>query len=306
MRSQPSKYQRADTDHRWLDILSSLGVGEKTLSGRNVPCPFCGGRDRFRFLNTGGAGTWICNSCGTGDGMHFVQRYSDTDFKGAVKIVADILPSAKAVVRKPVDRTAALRDMYKRSSPVKIGDPVDAYLVARGLGCIGTYPTDLRTLERCDYFEGGQKEGNYPAMLAVVRDWSGDATTLHVTYLGDGRKACVGSPKKIMSAMGSGAHVELGPWAPDLTTLAVTEGIETALAVRRKVGPDVVVWAAISAVGMKAIRPPPGCKEVQVWGDNDKSFTGQAAAYSLANRLTASGICVTVRIPNRVDTDWAD
>jgi putative DNA primase/helicase len=42
-----------------------------------------------------------------------------------------------------------------------------------------------------------------------------------------------------------------------------------------------------------------------VFGDNDASFTGQRAAYALANRLSAAGVPTAVRIPHHVG-DFAD
>jgi autotransporter-associated beta strand protein len=42
-----------------MAVWSRSARATKTLSGRHVPCPFCGGRDRFRFDDKNGAGTWI-------------------------------------------------------------------------------------------------------------------------------------------------------------------------------------------------------------------------------------------------------
>jgi len=45
---------------------------------------------------------------------------------------------------------------------------------------------------------------------------------------------------------------------------------------------------------------------VFVFGDNDSSSTGQAAAYTLAQRLKAKGITVMAEIPPNADQDWND
>jgi putative DNA primase/helicase len=51
---------------RWRAILPALGIHERYLTGRNTPCPMCGGKDRFRFLDRRGQdgdGMWLCNQC---------------------------------------------------------------------------------------------------------------------------------------------------------------------------------------------------------------------------------------------------
>ena len=71
---------------RWPAILVALGVPAKLLNRRNQPCPWCGGKDRFRF----GAhedGLWICNVCGGGNGIGFLKRFLKTDFKGVAEAI---------------------------------------------------------------------------------------------------------------------------------------------------------------------------------------------------------------------------
>ena len=42
-------------------------------NGRHCPCPVCGGKDRFRFDNKDGRGTYICNQCCSGDGLELIK-----------------------------------------------------------------------------------------------------------------------------------------------------------------------------------------------------------------------------------------
>lgn len=44
---------------RWRAILPRLGLDQSFLTGRHCPCPICGGKDRFRFDDQEGRGTWI-------------------------------------------------------------------------------------------------------------------------------------------------------------------------------------------------------------------------------------------------------
>ena len=57
---------------RWPAILADLGIEPTALRNNHGPCPGCGGRDRFRFDDKDGRGTFICGQGGdpiAGDGF---------------------------------------------------------------------------------------------------------------------------------------------------------------------------------------------------------------------------------------------
>jgi len=58
----------------WKYILSSLGIEAGYLRNKPGPCPACGGRDRFRFDDKGGTGSYFCNQCGHGDGFTLLEK----------------------------------------------------------------------------------------------------------------------------------------------------------------------------------------------------------------------------------------
>jgi putative DNA primase/helicase len=86
------------------------------------------------------------------------------------------------------------------------------------------------------------------------------------------------------------------------SVLGVAEGIETALSVKKMF--HIPCWSLINSAMMAKWNPPDGVEKVIIYGDNDKSFAGQAAAYKLASRLSAK-LSVEVRIPDQVG-DWND
>jgi putative DNA primase/helicase len=152
------------------------------------------------------------------------------------------------------------------------------------------------------YRDGGEVLGRFPALMALVTGPDGKGVTLHRTYLQDSRKAPVPSPKKLMPGKPiKGAAIRLHP-AGDV--LGVAEGIETALAARQLF--NVPTWSCISAAGIESFIPPKEVRKVIIFGDNDVSGTGQAAAWALAKRLIAAGMPVEVRLPKQIGTDWAD
>src|SRR3546814_5882810 len=59
--------------NRWPTILPQFGISPSYLTGKQTPCPTCGGKDRFRFDNKDGRGTYYCNKCGPGDGVQLVM-----------------------------------------------------------------------------------------------------------------------------------------------------------------------------------------------------------------------------------------
>lgn len=74
----------------WPELLANLGV---TVPPRKQhgPCPACGGKDRFRLDDKGGRGTFICNQCGSGDGLDLVAKVTGKPVKEAAKLIAPLV-----------------------------------------------------------------------------------------------------------------------------------------------------------------------------------------------------------------------
>lgn len=289
---------------RWPELLRTFGLTDRELSGRHGPCPMCGGTDRFRFDNRNGRGTFFCAHCGAGDGFTLLQRIKDWQFRRAADEIERIVGTIRGTTPPPnAPKTSALeacRRLWSASSKVADGDPVHRYLVAR---------TGATTIPACIRFHPGleyrHEDGNvtaYPAMLARIRDEQDRSVALHRTYLTiDGRKAPVPCPKKLLGKIPASSAIHLFPVA---AALGIAEGIETAMSAAMKF--DLPVWAAISAGGLERWNPPKGTERVVVFGDNDISGTGQAAAWNLAKRLIGRRIDVEVRIPEMRGKDWND
>lgn len=285
---------------RWESILTSLGVATEYLSKKHGPCPICGGKDRYKFDNKDGRGTWFCSKCGAGDGFNLVQKMNGWVFSQAATEIERVLGvSQPDVPRREVtdaQKSEALRKAWRESKPVTKGDPVWQYLVNRADIC--EVPTSLRYHPELRY----DANRSFPAMLGVVTMPDGTSSTMHRTWLdGNGGKAQVDEPKKVMSGTIKTGSIRL---AEVSEYVGISEGIETAL--RASILFGVPTWAAISAGGMRDWIAPEGIKHVTIFGDNDANFTGQNAAFALAHTLSMQGIKVEVRIPDQVGTDWAD
>lgn len=288
---------------KWRSILPALGLDSRHLTGKHGPCPICGGRDRFRFDDKDGRGTFFCSGCGPGTGVDLVMRLSKVDFVGAVKLIDPLLPSAPIVVPKAAEtRPTDGKALWQRGLPIRPGDVVSRYLESRALA-FDDYPSQLRIMERALYvFDSGTK-GYFPAMIANFVSPCRQHTTVHFTFLDEmARKADVPSVRKFYPGkIPEGGAVRL---APSAETMGVAEGIETALSAAKLF--DVPVWATLTAIGLTKWEPPATVRHVIVFGDADAKFAGQHAAYALAYRLACKGLRVEVRIPDETGADWND
>ncbi|WP_244895071.1 primase-helicase zinc-binding domain-containing protein [Neisseria dumasiana] len=57
---------------RWPEIHAALGIPREYLNPRkHCPCPYCGGKDRYRYTDYQGTGAFICNQCTPDGGSGF-------------------------------------------------------------------------------------------------------------------------------------------------------------------------------------------------------------------------------------------
>jgi putative DNA primase/helicase len=316
---------------RWREILPALGIDETYLSGRNCPCPICGGTDRFRFLDRRGKdgdGMWVCNQCTPKPrpAIELAIAFTGKPFREAARAIDDILGDrsviAQTSIRLPKDDGGKTNKHFlkawRRGVRVRPGDVVDLYLRRRGVG-LDIYPPCLRTSELDYYREDDQSwlpaDGErylgrpdllveviyrIPAMVAAVTNPDGKHIATHRTFLAeDGYgKANVSTPRKVAGKYGRGPTIRLMPTAP---LMGIAEGIETALAASRLF--RIPVWSVLCAHGIETFEPPAECQHLVVFADHDKNRTSQRAAESLKTRLP---IPVEIRMPDQPGTDWND
>ena len=291
---------------RWYGILTALSIEPKILNRRNQPCPMCKGKDRFRWTNHNDNGGYFCSQCGHGDGVKFVMEFFGVDFKGAAERIEGVIGSTeydRHPKRDDEALKAAMKAVWTSGQRVTATDPVGLYLRNRGLD-LTTFPTALRHVPSLRH-----EDGVGPAMIAQIVAPDGTAANVHRTWLTDeGHKAAFTPCRKVMAgSIPEGSAIRLGVAGP---VLGIAEGIETAMAASQRF--NVPVWAVISAGGMQKFRPPAGVERLVIFGDHDRSFVGQAAAFGAARDITNQAlrdgrtIEVQVKIPPTTGTDWAD
>ncbi len=289
---------------RWTEILPRLGIDRTFLVNKQGPCPVCGGKDRFRFDNKNGEGTFYCNQCGPGgNAILLIRRMRDCDHKTACDMVDEIigggeitLPEYKPPTEPKDDTDRRRRAIQRALDECDDAGVADAYLRKRGLSVSSSL---LRGQHRCPYFGEDRKlVGRFPALVAPIHGPDGQLESVHRIYDAD-----VAPRKKTMPPVTTikGGAVRLFECDEEL---AVAEGIETSLAVHEIFG--VPIWSCLTAGGIEAFEFPRGLLRLQIFGDNDASMTGQSAAYALAKRALKADIAVEVHIPPQVGRDWLD
>lgn len=269
---------------RWLAILPAIGIKAEFLTGKNGPCVFCGGKDRWRFLNSNGSGSWICNQCGAGSGFELTKRFLGVSYHDAYAAIENLLRDDLPIAREKPRDHVALRDRAKRmwlaASPLTGDDVAGRYLRSRRIE-LPTWPKALRV------FDG--------VMVGKIVTADDRAINLHRTFLPSG-------PKKFLpGVVPPGSAIRL---LPHVGVLGIAEGIETALSAFLMFG--VPCWAACHARGVETFTPPPDVRALCIYADNDDSAIGQAVAWAAARRLRARGMAVDVKVPEKGGADWND
>ncbi len=129
----------------WQDaLLRMTDMNVKCFSGKHQPCPNCMGRDRYRFDNNRfekGDGGAICNQCGSGDGMYWLQKLTGWSFGCAVAACADFLRAA------PPERIAIAKKNVKLIPDNSYSATASESDISRVIERTIEVPTHIYTLE---------------------------------------------------------------------------------------------------------------------------------------------------------------
>jgi putative DNA primase/helicase len=209
----------------WPQLLPALGINIHA-SGRHGACPVGGGKDRFRFDNQDGRGTWHCNQCGAGDGLNLVEKVLDVSTKEAAIRIADMLGVMPTVSKAPVNTVDKVAAQFEAAA---VSRTDNAYLLSKGLH--STQALTLAAGLRCGgiSFAAGD-------LVVPLTDETGKAVNIQlISAAGDKRTLPGGQVKGAYNLAGQ----------PESKTLWLAEGYATGLTVQRLTGQPVFV--ALSA-----------------------------------------------------------
>lgn len=290
---------------RWdNEILPHFGVDKHLLTGKHGPCPICGGKDRFRFDNKNGRGTFYCNHCGAGDGFNFVEKYKKVSNREAFHMVAQYLRSnglaiqgqktlAKKEILSPVPTQA--QEMAENQVMNILAQCsrwyTHPYLKAKKLNL----PVLINT--KSYQVQGSKQIIRENALIIPLHDLkTGDLVSLQFINT-DGSRGYIAK-----STIANAVHVVTGRH-PLLSWIGITEGYADALTIALLTDAEVIMACDAGGLTSKAerIQALYPDKRLVFFADKDESETGQKAAKA-AQQLT--GGCIVT--PPDVGDDWND
>ena len=115
----------------WRQTLENYGC--HLPSGRHHgPCPVCGGKDRFRFDDKEGWGTWFCSQCDpqSGGGLLLLSRFLG---KPTIEVANELLGNTPERSRAPVYRSFVSEDQIRKANHEQARKGAEALLASSEL-----------------------------------------------------------------------------------------------------------------------------------------------------------------------------
>ncbi|MEQ4936799.1 DUF927 domain-containing protein [Proteus terrae] len=282
---------------RWLYILANLGITVPD-NHKHGACPKCGGKDRFRFDDKNGKGTWFCNQCGHGDGLDLVKLVTGKETKTACQEVNKIilLPAFKEIAPTPVKNVSAKKGIEhyeKIKAFCSLGE--SQYLINKG------FANHQCLITRQQYTQG---EFSFPvgSLLLPLVDTD--------SVIKGGQLISLNGEKSLLSGSTlSGSFIIVRqPEKKPLEQIVITEGFATGLSLSKCL--DALIVASVSATNLvkvaQQLRAQYPDAKIIIAGDNDfvdgKDNTGKMWAERAGKAVDG---WVTLP-PTHYKADWDD
>ncbi|WP_336431930.1 DUF927 domain-containing protein [Providencia rettgeri] len=291
---------------QWQNILSNLGA-EVPLN-THTACPHCGGKDRFRFDDKDGNGTFICSQCGSGDGLDLVQRVLGGSVTEAAYEVAGMIGIDTRSDNPPAYRSYEVKAQQDALKAQQAQNQANEQIEKH-----------KRFTERYSRTIANAKQGESDYLKAK----GFDSTT--VTLLADGSLIIPlidtdgtitaaqtikpnGDKRLLLDSAKNGSYYPINE-PVNVSTVIIAEGLATAMTCQL-IQPEAHTVAAIDAGNLthvaKVMRTQYPESQIIIAGDNDikpdQSNTGKLAAEKAAKAVNG----IALLPPTDDKADWDD
>ena len=282
----------------WRQTLENYGC--HLPSGRHHgPCPVCGGKDRFRFDDKEGRGTWFCSQCDpqSGGGLLLLSRFLG---KPTIEVANELLGNTPERSRAPVYRAIVSDDQIRKANHEQARKGAEALLASSELRphpYMSDRGLDGQWLVNGEPIMGRDRSVIQPGELLLVPAYKaeGDGSTLVNVQKIKANK----EKRPLYGGDMAGVYHKLDGHQK---LIAITEGYATGVTVNQVTG--ALTYCAfntgnLAAVAAWASGQHPGV-QVVLFADNDEHGAGLRYAKDAAAPLGA-----TVALPPELG-DWDD
>jgi putative DNA primase/helicase len=209
----------------WPSILGALAsLSADQLTDKHQPCPLCGGKDRYRFDDQNGSGSWFCNKCGgpqqaggAGNGIDLLMRRTGWEFKEAAQRIEQHLG---IIPQRPEPPTKGAEHVWRYS---------DTFLVCRFPG------KKIRPL----WWSGSRWEYKAPPAPRPLLNLDQLRSRTGTVLIVEGEKAADAAarlyPRAVVTTWPSGCKaIDKADWSP-------------------LIGRRIILWPDADAVGQQAM-----------------------------------------------------
>ena len=282
----------------WRQTLENYGC--HLPSGRHHgPCPVCGGKDRFRFDDKEGRGTWFCSQCDpqSGGGLLLLSRFLG---KPTIEVANELLGNTPERSRAPVYRSFVSEDQIRKANHEQARKGAEALLASSDLRphpYMSDRGLDGQWLVNGEPIMGKDRSVIQPGELLLVPAYKAE---------GDGSKLVnvqkIKANKEKRPLFGGDMAGVYHKLDGHQKLIAITEGYATGVTVNQVTG--ALTYCAfntgnLAAVAAWASGQHPGVPVV-LFADNDEHGAGLRYAKDAAAPLGA-----TVALPPELG-DWDD
>lgn len=291
---------------QWQNILSNLGA-EVPLN-THTACPACGGKDRFRFDDKDGNGTFICSQCGSGDGLDLVQRVLGGSVTEAAYEVAGMIGIDTRSDNPPAYRSHEVKAQQDALKAQQAQNQANEQ-IEKHKRFTARYSRTIANAKQgeSEYLKAKGFESTTVTLLAdgslIIPLMDADGTiTAAQTIKPNGEK------RLLLDSAKNGSYYPVNE-PVNVSTVIIAEGLATAMTCQL-IQPEAHTVAAIDAGNLihvaKVMRTQYPESQIIIAGDNDikpdQSNTGKLAAEKAAKAVNG----ITVLPPTEDKADWDD